>query len=130
MNRKNTIIMAAAILLAVGLLAAGTMLGGGPSGDTAADWDGDRVVITVDGEVYATVPLDGETRRVTVTQDTGEVNVIEVDAEGAVMLSSTCENQTCVNMGKVTRDNWEWRVNGAFIICLPNRVSIELEVNE
>ena len=54
--------------------------------------------------------------------------MVEVTAEGAVMLSSTCHNQLCVKMGEVTRDNWETRPNQQFIICLPNRVSVELAV--
>ena len=33
-------------------------------------------------------------------------------------------------MGAVTLDNWEFRPNQTFIICLPNRVSIELAVTE
>ena len=49
---------------------------------------------------------------------------------GAVMASSTCHNQLCVQMGEVTLDNWETRPNQQFIICLPNRVSVELVVKE
>lgn len=33
-------------------------------------------------------------------------------------------------MGEVTLDNWETRPNQQFIICLPNRVSVELVVKE
>ena len=75
------------------------------------------------------VPLSAP-RTVTVEQPGGEVNVIEVSDRGAVMLSSTCGNQLCVHMGEVTVDNWEYRPNQAFIICLPNRVSVELVVVE
>ena len=63
-------------------------------------------------------------------QDSGEVNVVEVSTRGAVMHSSTCHNQNCVMMGEVTLDNWEMRPNQQFIICLPNRVSVELAVSE
>ena len=66
----------------------------------------------------------------TVAQKDGCVNVVEVSSRGAVMLSSTCDNQLCVNMGEVTVDNWEFRPNQQFIICLPNRVSIELAVTQ
>ena len=89
--------------------------------------DEDTVIITVDGKEYARVPLS-RPQTVTVTQEDGSVNVVEVTAEGAVMLSSTCHNQLCVQMGQVTRDNWETRPNQQFIICLPNRVSVELAV--
>ena len=49
---------------------------------------------------------------------------------GVVMASSTCHNQLCVHMGEVTLDNWELRANQTFIICLPNRVTVELVVKE
>ena len=87
------------------------------------------VIITVDGEEYERVPLS-QPRRVTIEQPDGRVNVVEVSDHGAVMLSSTCDNQLCVHMGEVTVDNWEFRPNQAFIICLPNRVSVELVVVE
>lgn len=87
------------------------------------------VVITLDGEVIERVPLSAP-RTVTVEQPDGAVNVVEVSDHGAVMLSSTCDNQLCVHMGEVTVDNWEFRPNQAFIICLPNRVSVELVVSE
>ena len=89
----------------------------------------DTVIITVDGQEVARVPLN-QPQTVTVSQESGAENVIEITSEGAVMRSSTCENQLCVHMGAVTVDNWETRVNGAFIICLPNRVSVELAVKE
>ena len=85
------------------------------------------VVITVEGEEYARVPLS-RPQTVTIEQPDGRVNVVEISDRGAVMLSSTCHNQLCVHMGEVTVDNWEFRANQAFIICLPNRVSVELVV--
>ncbi len=91
--------------------------------------DEPTVIITVDGREYIRVPLS-HPQVVTISQENGAVNVVEITEHGAVMQSSTCENQLCVHMGEVTVENWEWRVNGAFIICLPNRVSVELAVNE
>ena len=85
------------------------------------------VVITVDGREYERIPLS-QPRTVTIEQPDGAVNVVEISDHGAVMLSSTCDNQLCVHMGEVTVDNWEFRPNQAFIICLPNRVSVELVV--
>lgn len=86
-------------------------------------------IITVDGKEYARVPLS-RPQTVTVRQKDGSVNVIEVTERGAVMQSSTCGNQLCVKMGEVTLDNWQFRPNQQFIICLPNRVSVELAVTE
>ena len=87
--------------------------------------EGSVVVVQVDGREYARVPLSSP-RTLRVYQDSGAENIITISSDGAVMASSTCENQLCVHMGKVTLENWEYRPNGAFIICLPNRVSVEL----
>ena len=88
-----------------------------------------RVVITVDGKEVKSVPLS-RPQTVVIRQGDGIENVIEVTEEGARMLSSTCDNQLCVHMGQVTLDNWEFRPNQQFIICLPNRVTVELVVKE
>ena len=123
MNGKNWVViaiiaLAAALLLALALLNRPV---------TAVEED--MVIISVEGKEYARVPLS-KPRTVTVTQENGSVNVIEVSDHGAVMVSSTCDNQLCVNMGEVTVDNWRFRPNQQFIICLPNRVSVELAVTE
>ena len=91
--------------------------------------EGDYVRIQVDGVTKACVPLS-EPQTVTLRQPTGEENVVEITSSGAVMRSANCHNQDCVHMGAVTIDNWETRPNGAFIICLPHRVTVELIVRE
>ena len=123
MNKKNWVVMAV-IVLAAALLLAMTFL---QRPMTAVEED--TVIISVDGKEYARVPLS-KPRTVTVTQEDGSVNVVEVSDHGAVMAHSTCDNQLCVKMGEVTVDNWEFRPNQQFIICLPNRVSVELAVTE
>lgn len=121
MSRKNLLIVAAVLVLAAVLFAL--------SGLTRSTAEEDMIVITVDGAEYARVPLS-KPGRVTIRQENGAENVVVVSDHGAVMEHSTCDNQLCVQMGEVTRDNWELRPNGAFIICLPNRVSVELVVKE
>ena len=123
MDKKNWLVIAAVAGVALLLLAMTTLTR--PAADVAED----MVIITVDGEEYARVPLS-EPRTVTVAQENGAVNVVEVSDHGAVMLSSTCDNQLCVQMGEVTVDNWQYRPNQQFIICLPNRVSVELAVTQ
>ncbi len=123
MDKKNTLVIGGIVLIAVIALAAGMLLRPAPAVEE------NMVIITVDGKEYARVPLS-QPRTVTVDQGNGCVNVIEVSERGAVMHSSTCHNQLCVKMGEVTVDNWEFRPNQQFIICLPNRVSIELAVTE
>ena len=122
MERKNWLIPLTIAAVALLMLAGSRFLC--PPGAEES-----MVVITLDGEVIDRVPLSAP-RTVTVEQPDGSVNVVEVSDHGAVMLSSTCDNQLCVHMGEVTVDNWEFRPNQAFIICLPNRVSVELVVVE
>ncbi len=124
MDRKNYLVIAGIAVLALMLLA-GSMLLRQPRPEVEED----TVIISVDGKEYRRIPLSSP-QTVTVEQDNGCVNVVEITERGAVMLSSTCENQLCVDMGEVTVENWPYRPNQQFIICLPNRVSIELAVTE
>ena len=119
MNKKNWMVIAVIVLAAV-LLLAMTFL---QRPMTAVEED--TVIISVDGKEYARVPLS-KPRTVTVTQEDGSVNVVEVSDHGAVMAHSTCDNQLCVGEGTVTLDNKDTRILGGYIICLPNKVTLEL----
>lgn len=121
MLKKNSLIIIGILLLAGLLLLLSTFL------RTQADTN--LVIIAVDGQEYKRVPLT-EPQIVVIEQESGEINEIEISDHGAVMLSSTCKNQKCVNMGEVNLENWEYRVNGSFIVCLPNRVTVELVAKE
>ncbi len=123
MNKKNILVVGGILLIAAALLLV-TFLR-----PPMTEVEEDMVIIAVDGKEYARVPLS-RPQTVTVAQEDGSVNVIEVSDHGAVMQSSTCDNQLCVQMGEVTVDNWEFRPNQQFIICLPNRVSVELAVTQ
>ena len=123
MDKKNWLVIAVIAVAAVLLMAVTPLL------RPAQDVEEDVVIITVDGQEYARVPLS-KPQTVTVEQENGCVNVVEVSDHGVVMQSSTCGNQLCVQMGEVTVDNWEFRPNQQFIICLPNRVSVELAVTQ
>ncbi len=86
---------------------------------------GSEILITVDGREWGRYPLS-QPQTVVVEQADGSRNEIVITGEGAYMHSSTCDNQLCVQMGEVTLENWETRPNQTFIICLPNRVTVEL----
>lgn len=122
MEKKNWIILGVLVALAVLLLVLSPRM-------TATQAQENMVIITVEGKEYARIPLS-KPQTVTIDQGDGKVNVVEISDHGAVMASSTCKNQQCVHMGEVTVDNWEVRPNQAFIICLPNRVTVELAVKE
>ena len=123
MNKKNYLVIGGILLIAAVMLTL-TLLN-----RPMTVVDEDVVIMSVDGKEYARVPLS-KPQTVTVAQKDGSVNVVEVSDHGAVMLSSTCDNQLCVEMGEVTVDNWEYRPNQQFIICLPNRVGVELAVTQ
>lgn len=86
--------------------------------------DGLRVYITLDGAPLADLPF-GEAHTVAIRQPEGE-NIVAITGDAVYMARADCDNQDCVNMGEVTRENLEMRVMGGFIICLPHRVSVEV----
>ena len=66
-------------------------------------------------------------KRVRVEQEDGSVNVIVIRDGSVHMDYSSCENQLCVQQGSVSAKNRFFRALGSQIVCLPNRVMIELE---
>ena len=101
----------------------GAAFGGGSIDPDAGD--GLRVYVTLDGEALLDAPF-GEARTIEIVQPGVGENTIAVTADSVCMLHADCENQDCVNMGEVTRDNLELRVMGGFIVCLPHRLSVEV----
>lgn len=92
----------------------------------AADGGDDlRVYVTLDGEALIDLPF-GEAHTVRIVQPGGAENTVELTGEAVRMAGANCENQDCVHMGDVTRDNLEVRVMGGFIICLPHKLSVEV----
>ena len=83
--------------------------------------------IIVNGRISGIYPI-GEEGDVTVDQGNGKVNVVHVTENGFYMASSTCDNQLCVQQGEVTIDNYQQRILGASVLCLPNNVDLELIV--
>ena len=128
-----------ALLLALGLLASGCASGKDADGvrvlvDGRA-WEGPavsreagkglRVYVTFDGRPLIDLPF-GEAHSVQVLLPDGAENTVAITGDAVYMEHADCENQDCVNMGAVTRDNLELRVMGGFIICLPHRISVEV----
>ena len=128
-----------ALLLALGLLASGCAFGKDAEGvrvlvDGRA-WEGPavsreageglRVYVTFDGRPLIDLPF-GEAHSVQVLLPDGAENTVAITGDAVYMEHADCENQDCVNMGAVTRENLELRVMGGFIICLPHRISVEV----
>ena len=113
------------LILAVLILAAGVYLAR-PLWQPAADVD--QIVVTVNNQPYAAIPLT-EPQTLTITQADGSQNVLVITETGAYMESSTCKGHDCIMQGPVTLDNYDLRPNQTFIICLPNKVTVELQVS-
>mgnify|MGYP003295757844 CR=1 FL=1 len=85
--------------------------------------------IYVDDQLYEAVPLH-EDRVITIDQGDGKVNHVEVRDGAIFMADSTCADHLCVPQGAMSPDNYEKRPMLNWIICLPNRVTVELRVEQ
>ena len=82
---------------------------------------GDKVKISTDGQVYGIYPLN-EDCEIDVTED-GHTNHITIKDGQVSMSYSTCRNQVCVNTGAISQTK-------DAIVCLPNRVVVEIISSE
>lgn len=146
-KRKDWLIIVVALLMALGLFVltrSGIRLGV-PSGDdpmrlltevtqpTASKAMPEAaqgeimsyLVLTMGDTRYKPLPLYKETTY-RLRQPDGKENVFHVTRDSVYMESANCDNQNCIHQGTVTLDNREARVLGNMIICLPNKVVLEL----
>lgn len=122
MKKRDLLLLLTVVLLAA-LLLGGTMLLS--RGKTASG----QMRIFVNGALYDTVSIVNG-RDYEVKQKDGSVNVIRMTEKGFYMLSSTCHNQLCIDQGEANADNWNMRSLGTHVICLPNRVDVELVLTD
>lgn len=73
------------------------------------------VVISIDGQEQAVLPLD----RDTVYTTPGGGNIIEIKDGAVRMTDAGCPDKLCKKQGSISKA-------GEAIICLPNRVSVTL----
>lgn len=112
------VIKKADIVLLIVLLAAGIGLS---ALSFAFGGSGQKAVITVDGALYGTYSLS-ENQTIEIRQK-NHINKITIK-DGAVQMSySSCRNQVCVKAGKADSANQS-------IVCLPNRVMVEVTGGE
>lgn len=81
-----------------------------------------QVRITVANEEYGTYPLDQD-NEITITRQPSDnsvcINIIKIQNKTVWMDQSNCKNQVCVQDGRID-------TVGQQIICLPNRIVIEI----
>lgn len=121
--KKRDLLLILSVVLIAALLLGSTMLL--RHGKTAAG----QMKVYVDGKLHDTVALVSG-KDYTVQQEDGSVNVIRMTESGFYMLSSTCHNQLCIGQGEANAENWNMRSLGTHVICLPNRVDVELVLTD
>lgn len=87
-----------------------------------ADASGDgqpRAEISVNGKVVREIPITQEAQEFTVQGYAGD-SLVEISGGQVRMVDSACPDKLCVRTGWISRP-------GASIVCLPNRVVIEVK---
>lgn len=107
---KKADIMLAAVLIILGIGASYLSV----SGDSGAE----RVVITAHGKEFGTYSL-AENRHILVERE-GHTNEIIIKDGEVSMFFSDCNNQVCVQTGRISRTSQS-------IVCLPNKVMVQIE---
>ena len=82
---------------------------------------GDTVVVTVDGEEYARLPLNKDTELTIETED-GGYNLLVIKDGKASITEADCPTQICVKSGYAS----ELKT----IVCSPHRVVVSIEAGE
>ena len=84
------------------------------------------LLVGVGSRRYEPILLNQETEFTIHQEEDGKQNTVSITQNSVHMLSSTCDNQNCVQQGVVTAENMERRLLGNMIVCLPNQVVLEL----
>ena len=79
--------------------------------------EGAFVRVTVDGGEYGTYPLDADAE-IFIRGD-GAYNILVIKDGEAAVLDASCPDKLCMHQGKI-------RYDGQSIICLPNKVVVEI----
>lgn len=127
--KRNAVVLGIAIALVALVAMAAALLSGADDPRPAEDSiQTDAIAylrVQVDDTVWPLTPLS-EAGQWTIEQDNGAKNVLRATERGVVMHFSTCDNQNCVHQGEVSLDNRDSRALGNMIVCLPNKVIVEL----
>ena len=103
------------VILFILIVVIGLVISFGPLAKQAGGTD---VVVTLNGDTYGIYALS-EDQTITVESE-GHVNVIVIEDDTVRMDSASCKNQVCVDHGAIF-------LKGDSIVCLPNRVVVEIK---
>ena len=121
MKKRDIVIIA--VFLLVALLGLGAVKIFAPTGRI------EYADIYVDDMLYEAVPLNKDTV-IVVDQGDGKVNYVEVKDGSIFMADSSCPDHLCVSQGAMSPENYEKRPMLNWIICLPNRVTVDLRIEQ
>ncbi|XZK29492.1 NusG domain II-containing protein [Clostridium perfringens] len=82
-----------------------------------------RVIISVNGEEYETLELKENLNKIIKIEEGLGVNEIYINKGQVYMNHSNCTDKVCMRQGKISKI-------GESIVCLPNRVFIEIKGDE
>ena len=111
-KRKNDLILIVAVLLVLAIAAAALFF---------LMQEGDTVVVLVDGEVWGEYALD-EDQTIEIRTETG-YNLLVIQGGKASVKEASCPDGICSSHRPVSRE-------GESIICLPNRVVVEIQSHD
>ncbi len=80
--------------------------------------EGNTVIVKVDGKVYKEFPLDVDTTY-EIKGVNGGTNLLVIENGHADIAEASCPDKICVDQKQIDK-------NGETIVCLPNKVVIEI----
>ncbi len=81
--------------------------------------DGQTVVVTVNGEHYASYPLSEDTT-VLISADNASSNLLVIENGKASITEASCPDLICAHHAPISRED-------EAIICLPNKTVVSIE---
>lgn len=111
--KKNDWILIAGILI-IALLAILFM--------TWSKKEGAKVVVTVDKQIYKTLPLNEDTTLL-IGEKTVDYNILEIKDGKVRMTEANCPDKICVEHRAIHYDHES-------IVCLPHKVTVEIRGGE
>ncbi len=118
MKKRDIIIIALVLAIGLGGMAVVQMMGSKAAG-TARIYVGDTLLDEVSLDKDQIIEID---------QGSGVVNHVEVKDGAIFMADSTCPDKQCVYQGAMSADTYEQRALFNWIVCLPNRIVVELQL--